>query len=252
MSATLHHPPLGLPASQLDALAGSGYAVGNLTRDVDRELTRSTAWRQLVRSWDQLPPDTYMADGGTYRQRRFSEIVCHGRSGELRLLPHRPFSQPLTINPLNGGVDRLFAPMEAATVGNPAFRRILLWYVRSFDRLEGPGPWLAQCFQNRTLARPGCPGLATPEGVHRDGMDYNVSILIRRRGVAGGVSRLYDAGSGAQLGQVLLADPSDHVVMDDRRLLHDVTPITLAGDGDPQPTPGARDALVISFTRMSG
>lgn len=238
-----------LAPDQLEDLAGMGYAAGNLGRDLGADLVRSTAWQQLRQSWERLPQDAHMADGGTYRQRRFSELWCDGTTGEVRLLPHRPFSQPRHINRLNGGVERHFAPFEPATLANPAFRRIVLGYVRSFDRIEGPGRWLAHCFQNRTLARPDSPGLPTPEGVHRDGMDYNAVVLIRRDGVVGGVSRVYDGPTRARLCATLLAEAGDHVVMDDRRLLHDATPVALAGAGRHEP--GFRDALIISFTRIT-
>ena len=41
-----------------------------------------TAWQAFAQSWDDLGVDTYMADGGRYRRRRFA--VFRGRAEGLR------------------------------------------------------------------------------------------------------------------------------------------------------------------------
>lgn len=227
------------------SLATNGYVVGNINTEFGHDLTGSPEWRVFARGWDRLPVDAFMADGGTYRLRRFSLYRCDSVTGEVTLLPHRPFSQPVEINYLNGGVDRTFEPLEEATSSSPVLRQILTWCVATFAELHGPGVWHAQCFQNRTLARPDSPGKPTPEGVHRDGADYNVIIMGRRAGVNGGANTIYSADTREPIVETLLSEPGDFLLNDDRRTLHSATPVTQSGTAE-----GQRDVFIISFVRI--
>ena len=62
-------------------------------------------------SWDDLPPDAYLKDGGRYRRRRHSCFVVEG--GELVQAPHRAHWQPVEYNALHGGMQRWFEPVRA-------------------------------------------------------------------------------------------------------------------------------------------
>ena len=228
------------------ALDTDGYIAGNLDKELEPELTGTAEWRAFADSWNRLPVDRYMADGGTYRLRRFSEFRCDSATGKVARLPHRTFSQPMEINYLNGGVERLFEPIEPAISASPVLRRILTWCVRVFARIHGAGAWHAICFQNRTLARPDEPGEPAPEGIHQDGMDYNVIVMVRRSGVDGGANTIYSAKTRDPIFDVLLAEPGHFLLNDDRRTLHSATPVTLKGAA----TEGHRDAFVVSFTRI--
>jgi hypothetical protein len=229
-----------MTAQRRALFAADGYASGLL------EHPSSPGWPDFAASWDRLPTDRYMADGGTYRERRFSELRCD--DDELEPLPRRSFSQPREVNSLNGGVERWFEPFEPDTLASPVLDNLLRAFVRTFDELERQrGPWLVQAFQNRTLARPNDPGLPTPEGVHRDGMDYNVIVLMGRSGVIGGTNTVYAGDSRAPLRRMQLTVPGEYLITDDRRLMHDATPVTLA---DEAAEVGYRDALVVSFTRL--
>lgn len=78
-------------------------------------------------------------------------------------------------------------------------------------------------------------------------MDYNVILLVGRSGVVGGTNTVYAGDSRAPLRRVQLTLPGEYLITDDRRLLHDATPVTLA---DEATAVGSRDALVVSFTRL--
>lgn len=236
-------------STKIDRLSSNvatyGYAVGNINTELGYDLTGSSEWRIFAGGWNRLPVDTFMADGGTYRLRRFSLCRCDSVTGDVTLLPHRPFSQPVEINYLNGGVDRTFEPLEESTLSSPVLRQILNWCVDAFAELHGPGSWLAQCFQNRTLARPGLPGKPTPEGVHQDGADYNVIVMGRRTGVNGGVNTIYSADTREPIFETLLSEPGDFLLNDDRRTLHSATSVTQAGTAE-----GHRDVFIVSFIRI--
>ena len=96
--------------------------------------------------------------------------------------------------------------------------------------------------QFRILARPDAPGMPTPEGQHRDGVDWVLVMLVRRRNVASGVTSICTLDH-RPLGAFTLTDPMDAVFVDDRRILHGVTPITPI---DPT-QPAYRDVLVVTL-----
>jgi hypothetical protein len=229
-----------------EALDAHGYVAGTLDSELDPPLTEDPSWGEFVDGWNRLPVDRYMADGGTYRLRRFSEFYCDSETGEVTRRPHRTFSQPRDVNYLNGGVERLFEPLQPATAASPVLRRILTWCVRGFAGIHGSGVWHAICFQNRTLARPDEPGEPAPEGVHQDGMDYNVIVLVDRHAVDGGANTIYSAETREPTFDVLLSEPGDFLLNDDRATLHSATPVMLRDTA----ARGYRDAFVVSFDRV--
>ncbi len=78
--------------------------------------------------------------------------------------------------------------------------------------------------QFRIEAGDGEAGLPTPEGAHRDGVDWVIVMLVERCNVASGVTDIF-AGDGARLGAFTLEQPRDTVFLDDHRVLHGVTAI---------------------------
>jgi hypothetical protein len=67
-------------------------------------------------------------------------------------------------------------------------------------------------------------------------------MLVRRRNVASGVTAIFDPDR-RPLGAFTLTEPMDAVFLDDRRVLHGVTPITPLDPGQP----AYRDVLVATF-----
>ena len=142
---------------------------------------------QLVASWEGLVQDRHMADGGLYRFRRFSRLLWH--DGNLSELAGNSIYQELVDNPLNGGVQRTFAPLLPEILANPFLRSVILQDARMLG-LEGE--WQVGIHCVRIHARPSRPGLPTPEGVHRDAETFTVQHLIGRHQVRGGVFTGYD------------------------------------------------------------
>lgn len=141
----------------------------------------------LVASWNELSQDQHMADGGSYRFRRYSRLLW--RDGELEPLEGNSIYQELVDNPLNGGVERTFAPILPEVLANPFLRGVILQDARA---LGLRGAWQVGVHCVRILARPLSPGLPTPEGVHRDAEAYTVQHLVDRWRVRGGVFTGYD------------------------------------------------------------
>lgn len=226
-----------------DALHATGFAhvPGPGLRDM---LGWSTPeWAEFAASWDDLGTDGYMADGGRYRLRRHAAFDVRGE--EVARKAHQPHFQSRDYNPLNGGVQRWFEPMRDAAADSEILRAIFQTFTPRFAALDGRdprAPWHSEVHQFRIETSPTELGRPTPEGFHRDGVDWVLVMLIDRRHVVEGTTEIADL-HGTPLGRFTLRAPGDAVLLDDRRILHGVTPV--------QPLPGARkacrDALVVTW-----
>jgi hypothetical protein len=200
-------------------------------------------WARLAGHWDELTLDTYMADGGTYRFRRYGQFDLEPGSGELTLLPHAPYRQETDVNPLNGGIERVFAPLTESFAADPLLRSVLVTLGGIFTEVSGTPRWNVKLHPYRIVASADQQGQPAPEGRHRDGVTFITSLLIGRTNVTGGESGVY-ANDGAHLLTTTLSEPGDLLLGDDRRTLHSVTPVRPA---DPD-LPAHRDVLVIAYT----
>jgi len=203
-------------------------------------------WDGFAQSWDDLGVDTYMADGGRYRRRRFAAFRAAGR--EIVRKPHQPHYQSRDYNPLNGGLERWFEPVTEKIGSHPAMQAILSTCKHLFDALTPasvrPNAWHVEIHQFRIEARPGQEGRPTPEGMHRDGVDWVLVLLVSRVNVQSGETSIHDLAK-QPLGSFTLTEPLDAAFTDDNRVFHGVTPIEPL---DPA-RPGHRDVLVVTFRR---
>ena len=199
-------------------------------------------WAEFAASWDDLGLDTYMADGGRYRKRRFAVFGAQAGVPEIERKPHQPHYQSRDYNTLNGGIERWFSPILPEIGGGPTMTAILRFCRDLFEHLSGPHNWHIELHQFRIEARRGVEGRPTPEGRHRDGVDHVLVLLIGRRNVQSGVTTIHTQ-DGRTLGSFTLTEPLDAALVDDRRLLHGVTPVEPL---DPRES-GFRDVLVVTF-----
>lgn len=191
----------------------------------------------LLPSWDDLPPDEYLKDGGHYRRRRHSCFVAEG--GALTQAPHRAHWQPVEYNALHGGMNRWFAPMEPQVVAQPAWTRLLQAMGNVATALKGPQPWFVEAHQFRIDTEGGI-GRPTPEGAHRDGVDLVAVFLLARENIKGGETRVFQA-DGPAGERFTLTEPWSVLLLDDARVIHETTPI------QPVDGPGHRDTLVLTL-----
>jgi hypothetical protein len=201
-------------------------------------------WQTFADSWNHLDVDAYMADGGRYRRRRHA-VYLAGATGVIERAPARPHFQGLDYNPLNGGVARWFTPI-ATEVGQGQSLTAILAFSR--DLFHGLAPatrrWAIEVHQFRIEARPGVEGRPTPEGMHRDGVDYVLVLLVNRRNIASGTTAILGP-TGSELGRFTLTEPLDAALVDDARVSHGVTPVRAL---DPS-APAYRDVLVVTFKK---
>lgn len=202
-------------------------------------------WDQFSASWNLMPRDTYMADGGRYRRRRHA-VFTAGDNGIARQA-HQPHFQTLDYNPLNGGTVRWFEPTPASIAAGSSFRAILAACHGLFGTLAPGKTWKVETHQFRIEARANEAGQPTPEGRHRDGVDYVLVLLIHRENVASGVTTIH-APSGTDLGSFTLTQPLEAALVDDHRVFHGVTAVETI---DPA-KPAFRDVLVVTFRARQG
>ena len=199
-------------------------------------------WTALTPSWDDLPPDAHLKDGGHYRRRRHSCFIQNLAASALVQTPHRAHWQPTDYNALHGGFERWFEPVEAGVADAPAWITLLAALGRLFAQVRPVARWFIEAHQFR-IDTAGGVGRPTPEGAHRDGVDFVVVMLIARRGVKGGETRVFDA-NGPQGLRFVMQEPLTTLLLDDARVIHETTPILplQAGAVD-----GHRDTLVLTY-----
>ena len=146
-----------------------------------------------------------MADGGRYRKRRHAAFGA--RAGEpIHRKPHQPHYQSRDYNPLNGGIARWFDPVLPEIADGPSMTAILATCRALFERLAPTRDWHIEVHQFRIEARSGEAGQPTPEGMHRDGVDYVLVLLVGRRNIQSGVTSIRGT-DGRDLGSFTLAEP---------------------------------------------
>jgi hypothetical protein len=206
------------------------------------------ALRSLEPSWSDLPPDTHLRDRGGYRYRRHASYMLDLADGTLTRMPHRAHWQPVDYNALHGGIERWFQPVDPGLDAYPAWAALLRHLGLLFAEAaahDAPDLWFIEAHQFRIDTANGI-GRPTPEGAHRDGVDYVAVILIHRHQVRGGETRVFPLDSPLGV-RFTLVEPWTALLMDDARVIHETTPILPL---DPDGARNAwRDTLVITYRR---
>ena len=225
------------PADLAQALRSFGRAVLGPEGFAEFAGTPVAELDGLRAAWDHLPPDAHLKDGGRYRRRRHASFVVDAAEG-VRLVPPRPHWQPLEYNALHGGLERWFEPVEADVLAAPAWNRMLMAFAGLASQLRGLQPWFVEAHQFRIDTTDGI-GRPTPEGAHRDGVDFVAVVLVGREGIKGGETRVFDAEGPNGLRFTML-EPWTTLLLDDARVIHESTPI------QPVEGYGHRDTLVLT------
>lgn len=199
-------------------------------------------WEAFAASWDALGPDPYLASHGRQRQRRHA-VFSASPGGAIRREPDQPHFQSLDYNRLQGGIERWFEPVLPAVGGSRELQAILAFGQAFFSPLAAAGDaWRIEVHQFRIEPGGDGAGEPTPEGIHRDGVDFVLVLMIDRRNIASGTTSIHDAG-GRELGSFTLAAPFDAALLDDHRVFHGVTPVEALDPGESS----HRDVLVVTY-----
>lgn len=237
MTVTTLAPAYIDPPHLADALKSQGYGVlspANVAAFVDCPLSGLEA---LQADWNDLPLDNFLRDGGHYRRRRHSCFTVEQEN--VTQVPHRAHYQPLKYNALHGGMLRMFEPILSRTIEHPAWAKLLRAIGGVCSAVKGARTWYVEAHQFRIDTSNGI-GRPTPEGAHRDGVDFVAILLVARKNVSGGESRIFEA-EGPHGQRFTLSEPWTLILLDDQRVIHESTPIQPTAPG------GHRDTLVLTF-----
>ena len=230
--------PILTPANQLaDALRVNGYAVASAETVAELGDLALSDLQNLTQFWEGLPRDPYLKDGGRYRFRRHASYEIKGE--HLHLVPHRAHWQSVNYNALHGGIERWFEPVQTQLANNPTWQALLIRLAHVLNGLKPVTTWFVEAHQFRIDTADGI-GRPTPEGAHRDGVDFVAVFLLNRVGIKGGETRIFDAQGSTGL-RFTLAQPWSVLLMNDERMIHESTPIQPIGNY------GYRDTLVLTF-----
>ncbi len=176
----------------------------------------------LLASFDDLPLDEYC--GGPQRFHRFSQYQLRFYDGNwhTELLPHRPLLQSDVYNSKSGNVMREIAPVVADAAP---------WIDATLQScgLDTKRDWHLDINQYRVITTPEIEGISVPEGVHQDGHHYVMILVFRRHEITGSVLRLLPVGGGAPFFEKVI-EAGQAIVLDDRQMLHDASPIEPIGE----------------------
>ena len=148
----------------------------------------------------------------------------------------------VTYNNLNGGVARHFEPMRRDIIESASMSALLSLCIKVFGELLPGRSWHVEVHQFRIEAVAQRQGMPTPEGIHRDGVNYVMVLMIKRHNIAEGTTTIHDT-AGRQLASFTLTQPLDMTLVDDQRCLHGVTPVMPIDAAKP----AYRDVLVVTF-----
>lgn len=153
-----------------DRLHGRAACVLSGTELSRRIGADSATWERFSSHWDRLAPDSYGAELGTTRLRRYGHFASTSTDGSTRLLPHGGFVQPEQSNPLYVERVRIFQPLTEAFVADPLLLTLLSLLGGVATALDDVDEWRAKVSPFRVLASADGGGDPTPEGRHRDGV----------------------------------------------------------------------------------
>lgn len=234
-------PPYHAPNRLAAQLRDHGYAVLQ-PQDVAKWLGCDLeALLALNKDWENLPPDTFLKDGGNYRFRRHASFTVRGE--RVVQVPHRAHWQPVKYNALHGGMERWFAPMLEATTQQAVWRPLIAKLAQLSQQLfaaDASAPCFVEAHQFRIDTASGI-GRPTPEGAHRDGVDLVAVFLVGRHAIKGGETRVFEATGPSGL-RFTLTEPWSLMLLDDARMIHESTPIQPLDSA----AVGARDTLVVT------
>lgn len=229
---------------------GFCFTAGEVMRGL---LQRSNAkalkdWDSFAASWNEMPQDKYMADGGQYRRRRHAVLSTIG-NGTIKLEAHQPHYQSVDYNTLNGGIPREFSPIADEIVSGNTMSSILKFCQMTFNLMVPEGlaepNWHIEVHQFRIEASSGKPGRPTPEGVHRDGVSFVLVMMVQRVNISSGTTTMHDLQQ-RKLDSFTLTNPFDSAIVNDNRCMHGVTAVEQI---DPD-LPAFRDVLVVTFKNV--
>ena len=143
-------------------------------------------------------------------------------------------------------IGQLVVCVDAAQAMDPDPNGYVIFDVNLLERGQVYTVRSVEMHQFRVEAAANAPGLPTPEGVHHDGVDVVLIAMLARTNLKGGETLVTD-DVGAEHARFTLDGMLDLAVLDDRRVMHGVTPVEPADAA----LPSSRDVLVLTWKRAA-
>ncbi|MDJ0660204.1 MAG: 2OG-Fe dioxygenase family protein [Crocosphaera sp.] len=181
-----------------------------------------------------IPKDPYIREGYRYK----SLARCRVKGNIIEKQPHTPLFQNKKINPVNGGLVRVYPEIENLNCAKEA----ILWFTKTF-KIDYSYEILVQAQRTKCTVRKA--GITTPEGFHRDDIDFLAILCVNQSNILGSETQLKDHQGNIVFKKVL--NPGEMLLIDDSKLLHYTSPITLKNPAVNHF--GFRDVLIISTAK---
>ena len=201
---------------------------------------------EFVESWKDLELDRFMSDNGMYRTRSHATFTIESNSQNYSKNDYRPHYQTTEYNGLNGGIERFYKEISPNTLKNPIFNSLIQLAYSAFDKGKMK-KWYIEAHQFRIEAKDQSNGKPTPEGIHRDGVDYVLMAMVNKESVVGGVTTIYDLDKN-KLASFELENFLDIAMVNDHKVHHGVSEIHPKDNSDNKV--GSRDVLVVTFKEI--
>lgn len=207
-------------------------------------ISRGRDWQDFCATWDNLLLDRYMNDGGSYRYRRYSAFEIDLGKQRITQLEHTPYQQSLSINSLNGGIQRHYEPLERNFTESPILQKIIHGFSFLIHSFTAHNRFNIKLHPYRIIATEGKLGEPAPEGLHQDGVDYVISFMIKKVNILGGESYIADNHKNI-IKKTTLNKPGEFILTDDRKLFHGVSSVCV---DNKYKAFSYRDVLVIAYS----
>jgi hypothetical protein len=192
--------------------------------------------------WHNLKQDRYINPDLASRKRRIGKFEYN--KGKIKFIKgDNSFFQRKSINQLNGGNIRYFEAVEKSFCSHILLEKIIKYVldiipVSNYNSIKiNTHLFRVECSNQEKMSSP------TPEGIHQDGHDFISQHLISRNNIFGGISGIYQLTNDQPIMHKQLCKSFDTIILDDRVVRHDVSPIFPKLDKQL----GYRDMLIIDY-----
>jgi hypothetical protein len=205
---------------------------------------------------------------GKIRSIQNGRLALHMDSSQAHRLSHAPFQlgRNDVMSEDISDVPRRFGEIPEALMANSTFQalaRLLSMLIPQGGQVVSGScansrTWHANFFPIRIRTKPSLIGDPTPEGVHSDGCELNMAMLLGKHNVheQAATTRIYslrqrkgckvgaNEASEHEIFRCTMQEPFETVLLLDRFVLHDVTPVLPCN-----PAEAAHRDVLIGFVR---
>ena len=189
---------------------------------------------RLQNLFSDIPQDPYIPQGYRYK----SLARCRLNGTKIEKQPHIPLFQDQYTNPVNGGIARSYQEISNIDYASEA----MMLFAQAFG-IDFSYEILVQA--QRTKCSEGNIGITTPEGFHRDGIEFLAILCVSKYNIIGSETQLINSHGSIVFKHTL--SPGEILLINDTKMLHYTSPITIKNSN--QSRYGFRDVLIISSAK---